>query len=96
MDITRDRWSYVRDAKPLAGHRMALAFEDGRRGVYDMTPLLGWPVYGRLTDPATFGAMRVEGGEMESPYASPWLGAADERAKNPCLFVAADESRPKS
>lgn len=67
MDITRDRWSYVRDAKPLAGHRMALAFEDGRRGVYDMTPLLGWPVYGRLTDPATFGAMRVEGGTVAWP-----------------------------
>lgn len=67
MDITKDRWSYVRDVRPLAGHRLALTFEDGRRGVYDMTPLLKWGVYATLKNPATFDAVRVAGGTATWP-----------------------------
>lgn len=67
MDITKDRWSYVKDVQPLPGYRLLLVFEDGTRGVYDMTPCLRWGVYAPLRNPATFNAVMVEGGTAVWP-----------------------------
>ena len=38
-----------------------LEFDDGRRGTYDMSDLIGVGVFERLSDPAEFRAARSDG-----------------------------------
>lgn len=57
----------VTEVSPLPGHRIALVFEDGKRGVYDVSPLLAEGVFCSLQNPAVFNAVRVEYGTATWP-----------------------------
>lgn len=45
------------EVKPLPGYRIEVAFEDGKRGVYDMTHLLDHGVFRRLRDVRVFNSV---------------------------------------
>lgn len=51
----------VKDAKAVDGSKLYLQFEDGKRGIYDMTPLLSQGVFRKLTDRALFNSVRSDG-----------------------------------
>lgn len=57
----------VVEVSPLPGHRLHLLFEDGKRGVYDVTPLLGKGVFKALENPAVFSTVRVKYGTATWP-----------------------------
>lgn len=44
----------VVEARPLSDYRIALLFEDGKRGMYDASPLIGTGVFHALEDPLVF------------------------------------------
>lgn len=67
MDVAKDKWAYVKTVRSMGGHRLLLEFEDGRRGTYDMTPLLQWGVYAPLRDTHLFEKVHVEGGTATWP-----------------------------
>lgn len=58
----------VKSVKAMEGMRLELSFADGKRGVYDMSPLLGQGIYRRISDPAVFSMARVEGISVEWPF----------------------------
>lgn len=60
----------VVEAAPLSGHRIALRFEDGKRGVYDVSALIGSGVFRALEDPLFFNDVHVEYGTATWPGAS--------------------------
>ena len=65
MEIdVRDLPYYIRVARvsPLPGHRIDVEFEDGNRGIYDMTPLLGEGIFRSLADDGLFGRVHVSFG----------------------------------
>ena len=57
----RDLPYYIRVARVslLPGHRIDVEFEDGNRGIYDMTPLLDKGVFKALRDDALFNRVHV-------------------------------------
>lgn len=55
------------EVHPLSGNRIALLFEDGKRGVYDVSPLLGKGVFRVLSNPLTFNAVHVSYGTATWP-----------------------------
>lgn len=59
----------VVDVAALEGYRIAVAFEDGRRGVFDMSPYLARDtgVFAALRDQGMFRAVRVENGTATWP-----------------------------
>lgn len=57
----------VIEVTPLSDHRIELLFEDGKRGVYDVTPLIGVGVFRALADPRAFDAVSVEYGTAVWP-----------------------------
>lgn len=74
----------VVEARPLSDYRIALLFEDGKRGIYDASPLIGAGVFHTLEDPLVFNTLRIEYGTVV------WLGgidiAAEELYEN-CISV---------
>ena len=74
----------VVEARPLSDYRIALLFEDGKRGIYDASPLIGAGVFHTLEDPLVFNTLRIEYGTVV------WPGgidiAAEELYKN-CISV---------
>lgn len=69
---------------PLSDYRIALLFEDGKRGIYDASPLIGAGVFHTLEDPLVFNTLRIEYGTVV------WTGgidiAAEELYEN-CISV---------
>jgi len=58
----------IREAKPLAGHRVQLSLTDGRVIERDLGPMLAGAVFSEIrSDPARFQEMRVEGGTLVWP-----------------------------
>lgn len=51
----------VKDAKAVDDSKLYLRFEDGKCGIYDMTPLLSEGVFRKLADRALFNAVRSDG-----------------------------------
>lgn len=74
----------VVEARPLSDYRIALLFEDGKRGIYDASPLIGAGVFHTLEDPLVFNTLRIEYGTVA------WTGgidiAAEELYEN-CISV---------
>lgn len=74
----------VVEARPLSDYRIALLFEDGKRGIYDASPLIGAGVFHALEDPLVFNTLRIEYGTVV------WSGgidiAAEELYEN-CISV---------
>ena len=74
----------VVEARPLSDYRIALLFEDGKRGIYDASPLIGAGVFHTLEDPLVFSTLRIEYGTVV------WTGgidiAAEELYEN-CISV---------
>lgn len=54
----------IDDVSAMRGsHRVVATFETGERRIYDVTPLLGRGVFGRIIDPEAFARVSVvEGG----------------------------------
>ena len=57
----------VIDVAPLPDYRVRLLFEDGKRGIYDVSPLVGIGVFRQLEDPRVFDAVHVEYGTVAWP-----------------------------
>ena len=57
----------VVEALPLSDYRIALLFEDGKRGVYDASPLIGTGVFRALEDPLVFNTLCIEYGTVVWP-----------------------------
>ena len=57
----------VMSVRPLPGYRLELTFEDGKCGVFDVSPLLDKGVFKRLTNKAVYDAVRVENGTVVWP-----------------------------
>ncbi len=57
----------VVEARPLSDYRIALLFEDGKRGIYDASPLIGAGVFHTLEDPLVFNTLRIEYGTVVWP-----------------------------
>lgn len=74
----------VVEARPLSDYRIALLFEDGKRGMYDASPLIGTGVFHALEDPLVFNTLCIECGTVV------WPGgidiAAEELYEN-CISV---------
>nr|WP_275100629.1 DUF2442 domain-containing protein [Olsenella uli] len=51
----------VRNAWAVDDTTLYLEFHDGRRGTYDMSPLIGTGVFEKLSDPEEFRAARSDG-----------------------------------
>lgn len=66
-DVTKEHWANVSKVAPLPGHLLALAFEDGKVGVYDMTENLGFNCYAPLRDDGFFRRATVDGGTVVWP-----------------------------
>lgn len=90
MDVdVRDLPYYVRveSVTPLAGHRIELRFNDGNRGIYDMTPLLGSGVFRALRDDGLFSQVHVSFGVVT------WndeIDLSSERLWTDCEPIGAD------
>jgi len=50
----------VKSVEPLENYRLALTFADGKKGVYDMKPLLDFGVFRSLRDIKLFNSVKVE------------------------------------
>ena len=57
----------VKDVTPLEGYRIELAFEDGKRGVFDMSRYLDWKLFKPLRVPAVFARARALDGTVVWP-----------------------------
>lgn len=62
---------HVKSAEALDSTRLLLTFEDGRRGVYDMAPIIGEGVFAALENPETFAQVRSDG------FSVVWPGGLD-------------------
>ena len=51
---------HVTKAKPLDCYRVEVCFDDGRRGIADLTEALDGPMFGLLKDPEVFRKLRVD------------------------------------
>lgn len=51
----------------LEGNRIHLEFENGRRGIFDMSPLLSRGVFRELQRPEVFASVHVAGGTAAWP-----------------------------
>ena len=56
---------------PLEPYRILVEFEDGKRGIFDMTPYLDRGAFRQLRDPAFFRAVRVD------CFTASWPGGLD-------------------
>lgn len=69
----------------LSGHRVFVTFEDGRQGVYDMSPLLTSGVFRRLADDSLFRRVSVDYGTVVWPGG---LDVAPETLWSDCVPAA--------
>lgn len=60
--------SDAKTVKPLPGHRICVEFEDGRRGVFDLTPYLDHGLFSELKDIAYFNRVGVLYGAVTWPH----------------------------
>lgn len=72
----------VVEVAALDGYRLALAFEDGRRGVFDMGRYLGTPLFAPLRSPALFRRAFVDEGTVAWPGD---IDIAPERLWSDCV-----------
>ena len=49
----------IREVKVLAGYRMELAFDDGTKGIVDLSSLVGKGVFSLWDDPSAFDRVRI-------------------------------------
>jgi hypothetical protein len=62
----------VQSVEPREGYKVRVVFEDGTQKVIELEPYLHGPIFEPMRrDPATFRAMRVEGGAIT------WENGAD-------------------
>ena len=54
-------------AKPMDGHRVAVEFDNGERGVFDCTRYLNRPYWRPLNDESLFRQVRVSYGTLVWP-----------------------------
>lgn len=89
----RDLPYYIRVVRvtPLSGHRIDVEFDDGNRGIYDMTPLLDKGVFKALRDDALFEKVHVAFGVVTW---SDEIDLSSERLWTDCKPVGEDW-RPK-
>lgn len=57
----------VVSVKPLPDYRLQVVLSDGRRGIYDMSPMLDRGVFKELKDPAYFARAKVFGSAVGWP-----------------------------
>ncbi len=57
----------VTSVQPLPDYKLGLLFEDGKRGIFDVAPLLNQGVFQKLRDVDTFNQARVEFGTVTWP-----------------------------
>ena len=74
----------VVEARPLSHYRIALLFEDGKRGIYDASPLIGAGVFHTLEDPLVFNTLRIEYGTVVWPGG---IDIAAEKLYENCISV---------
>jgi hypothetical protein len=58
----------VRTVKPLPDYRIAVELQDGRRGVFDLTPHLEHGVFRELKNAAYFAQVDVQFGAVTWPH----------------------------
>ena len=51
---------HVTNAKPLDCYRVEVCFDNGRKGIADLTEALEGPMFGSLKDPVVFRKLRVD------------------------------------
>ena len=51
---------HITEARPVGGYKVAVSFNDGRKGVADLSDALRGPVFEPLKDPAIFAQLRVD------------------------------------
>jgi hypothetical protein len=51
-------------AEPLENFCVFVELQDGRKGLFDTKPYLGWNAYRALRDPVYFRSLRVEHGVL--------------------------------
>ena len=64
---------HVTEAKYVGGYKIALSFNDGRKGLVDLAQALSGPVFEPLRDEARFSAFRVD----EELATIVWANGAD-------------------
>lgn len=93
MDIdVRDLPYYVRVRRvaPLPGYRLDIEFDDGNRGVYDMTPYLDKGIFRGIRDERVFNRVHVAFGVVT------WndeIDISSERLWTDCVPVGKDWRR---
>lgn len=58
----------VKNVKPLPNHRIYVEIEDGRRGVFDLTPYLDLGVFRELRDESYFRRVGIVHGAVTWPH----------------------------
>ncbi|OGB06297.1 MAG: hypothetical protein A3E25_00085 [Burkholderiales bacterium RIFCSPHIGHO2_12_FULL_69_20] len=58
----------VKTVKPLPDHRLYVETEDGRRGIFDLTPYLDHGVFRELKDEGYFNRVNVLLGALTWPH----------------------------
>ena len=58
----------VKTVKPLPAHRIYVELEDGRCGVFDLTPYLDHGVFRELKDVAYFYRVGIQNGAVSWPH----------------------------
>lgn len=58
----------VKAVRPLPGHRIYVELEDGRKGVFDLTPYLDHGVFSELKDTAYFNRVGILQGAVTWPH----------------------------
>lgn len=64
---------HITEARPLENYRVEVAFNDGRRGIADLSPALSEGVFEALRNPAEFARLCVDP-ELETIV---WPNGAD-------------------
>ena len=60
-------YELIREAKAVDSHRVAVTFEDGRKGVFDCRPYFKMGYYKPLNNPALFKCVTVSHGWLNWP-----------------------------
>lgn len=58
----------VKAVRPLTGHRIYVELEDGRKGIFDLTPYLDHGVFSELKDTAYFNRVSILHGAVTWPH----------------------------
>ena len=64
---------HISEAKPVGDYRVEVVFNDGRRGVADLSSFLTGPVFGPVRDPDFFAQLKVD----EKTQTVVWPNGAD-------------------